>query len=168
MRWIAGMLTQIIDMQAGTGNQSNVKCLHEASSSACSTVQLILRCLRWWSGGLINYKVILCWSGRVVLDWLAGWLAGWLRCLNHGPHCRALRPVNQTRPALAGSVNTQGGPGRPSWVSHDNIMTPLTFTLHPQYQHLSLLSLTKHQTSTLTSQISPGLVGFALHTLTHI
>lgn len=71
----------------------------------------ILRC----RAGL-NYKVIV-WGG----------------CDVSISALRAARPVNQARQSGAGSadsVNSEGGPAGPARLSHDNIITPLTFTLH--------------------------------------
>ena len=79
----------------------------------------------------LNYKVIVFQVGcDVSISALSG-----------------ARPVNQGRLTGVGpasSVNTQGGPSRSLLVqaaSHDNIITPLTFTLH----------LTTNTTPTLTT-----------------
>ena len=109
---ISRMLTQIIDMQGG-----------EWRDRTWRLVMLIqLKCRGKWNilaWQPSHIEVSVCLNYQVIV-------LGWLRCLNQ---CSvSARPVNQASQP-ASSVNTQGGP-QVQPASHDNIMTPLTFTLH--------------------------------------
>ena len=121
------MLTQIIEMHerhvlASPRNVNSIKLSGRWSISGLDPGDIEV-------SAVLNYKEIV-WGG----------------CDVSISALRAGRPVNQARQSGAGSadsVNSEGGPSGPARLSHDNIITPLTFTLHTSSNTMQWL----HKTS---------------------